>query len=53
MEELTSLSQEMQSIHVAVVADLSQLLSRSSEGLVALLLHDRELLKHLMNHLSF
>lgn len=28
-EELTSFSQEMKSIHVAVVADLSQLLSRT------------------------
>lgn len=29
VEELTSFSQEAQSIHVAVVADLSQLLRRS------------------------
>ena len=49
-EELTSFSQEVKSIHVAIMADLSQLLQRTNvnhEGLLALLLQSRKLLIHL------
>ncbi len=46
VKELTSFSQEPMSIHVAVVADLSQLLSRTNGTLLALTFLYRKLLTH-------